>query len=126
MNVVNLPTNIFTVSNSFADCYNFAAGAFTTSAAPIGTSDYTVLMWSNSMTAFKGDGIGANIPTTVKLGGMVMFSLNESSLEDPVISRNTFQNPRISFSMNDVYGSDMSKFSAGGYVWASEAQFNIL
>lgn len=28
--------------------------------------------------------------------------------------------------MLELYGSDMSNFSAGGYVWASQAQFNIL
>jgi len=26
----------------------------------------------------------------------------------------------------EVYGSDMTGFSAGGFVWASEAKFNIL
>lgn len=28
--------------------------------------------------------------------------------------------------MLEVYGSDMTGFSAGGFVWASEATFNIL
>ncbi len=28
--------------------------------------------------------------------------------------------------MLEVYGSDMTQFSAGGFVWASEATINIL
>lgn len=72
MNKVNLPTNIFSVSNSHSSCYVFD-GAYGTTAVPLGTKDYTVIMWSSSMTAFKGDGYAANIPQSDKLGGMVMF-----------------------------------------------------
>jgi hypothetical protein len=28
--------------------------------------------------------------------------------------------------MDEAYGSDMSGFSAGGFVWSAESQFNIL
>jgi hypothetical protein len=125
MNRIDLPTNIFSVSNSHASCHVFN-GLFSVNEVPLGQSDYTVVMWSSSMTAFRGDGYPTNIPETDKLGGMIMFQLNEDFLDDGIISRNTFLNPRAAYSMLEVYGSDMSNFSAGGYVWASEAQFNIL
>jgi len=38
---------------------------------PLGSTPYTVIMWSSSMTAFFGDGGAGNIPSTDKVGGMI-------------------------------------------------------
>jgi len=42
------------------------------------------------------------------------------------ISRNIFTEAQSAYTMLETYGSDMTGFSAGGFVWASEATFNVL
>lgn len=37
-----------------------------------------------------------------------------------------FDDSQVSFTMTEVYGSDLTGFSSGGFVWASEAVFNIV
>lgn len=51
MNVCNLPTNTFSVSNTFADGNHYGE----VDDSPLGTASYTLIMWSSSMTAFFGD-----------------------------------------------------------------------
>jgi len=68
MNVTNLPTNIFTVSNTIS-----AANRLTqTDDTPLGDGDYTLLMWSPAMTAFVGDGATGHFGTDTKLSGLVI------------------------------------------------------
>lgn len=122
MNVSNLPTTCFTVSNSFSDANVY--GDFDQS--PLGTSDYTLLMWSSSMTAFSGENTAGQIPATDRLGGLVMKMINASDLDSAWITRSIFTEIQSAYTMLETYGSDMTGFSAGGFVWASEATFNVL
>lgn len=66
MNVTNLPTNTFAISNTFAT----SGVVGSADDHRLGTSPYTLLMWSPAMTAFRGS--GSSIPTTDKLGGLVI------------------------------------------------------
>ena len=78
------------------------------------------------MTAFSGDGGGGSIPSTDRLGGMVIKMVDAADIDSAWIKRDVFEEVQSAYTMLEVYGSDMTKFSAGGYVWASEATFNIL
>lgn len=123
MNVTNLATNTFSVSNSFAKCniYGEADTDF------IGTSEYTLIMWCSSMTAFGGiDHTPTSIPPSDKLGGLVIKQVKASDLDSAWIQRKIFSNNQSAFTMLETYGSDMQGFSAGGFVWASEATLNII
>lgn len=122
MNNTNLPTNTFSVSNTYAEANRFNS----TVAEPLGTSDYTLIMWSSSMTAFSGDGQPGNIPATDRLGGMVIKMIDAADIDSAWIRRGIFEETQSAYTMLEAYGSDMSKFSAGGFVWASEATFNVL
>ena len=69
MNVTNLPTNTFSVSNTFAETsVHGSAGSDT----PLGKEDYLLLMWSPTMTAFYGDGAQGSFSQSEKLGGFVI------------------------------------------------------
>lgn len=126
MNVTNLPTNTFSVSNTIgeADCLG------PENYLPLGTKNYTIIMWCSAMTAFNGSGTDVmgdyHIPSTDKLGGMVIKQLNAADLDTAWITRQQFDEQFAGYTMMEVYGSDMSKFSAGGFVWASEVTANIL
>jgi hypothetical protein len=72
MNCTNLPTTCFNVSNTVNKCHGLAGGS---TELQLGTSPYTLLMWSSTMTAFYGDGGDSNIPQSDKLGGFVIVQL---------------------------------------------------
>ena len=78
------------------------------------------------MTAFSGNGASWAIPKNDRLGGMVMKMIDADDMDTAWITRNIFEEAQSAYTMLEVYGSDMTKFSAGGYVWASEATFNVL
>jgi hypothetical protein len=59
MNVTNLPTNTFSVSNSIADAAYLDSSAST---EPLGTREYTLIMWCPVMTAFNGTDSSVTIP----------------------------------------------------------------
>lgn len=66
MNVTNLATSTFSVSNTFDQAHiinNLPAYS------PLGQASYTLLMWCPSATAFTGDGVGGNISASDRLGG---------------------------------------------------------
>jgi len=56
MNVSNLPTNTFSVSNAINEATPILAGIPGTVSEELGNRTYTIIMWSTSMTAFTGDG----------------------------------------------------------------------
>lgn len=87
MNVTNLPTNCFSVSNSLAEANRYTQP----DNEPLGTSKYTIIMFSSSMTAFSGDGQPGNHSQTDKLGGMVVKMVDPGQLEDNWITRGTFE-----------------------------------
>lgn len=68
MNVTNLPTNTFSVSNTIAEA-NVLDG---TTDTPLGDAKYLLLMWSSSVTAFSGDGAGSHIGAADRLGGLCL------------------------------------------------------
>jgi len=78
MNCVNLPTNKFTIAGSFDTCNVYGDGG----EVPIGTADYTLIMWSSSATAFYGKGGDTYIPSTDKLGGLVLKQFHARHLDD--------------------------------------------
>jgi len=122
MNVTNLPTNTFSVSNTLSEANVYGS----TTDSKLGSADYTLLMWCSSATAFFGDGKPGSIPSTDKLGGFVVKMVNATDLNTPWISRLAFEEIQSSYTMLETYGSDFSGFSSGGYVWASQPTFNIL
>lgn len=122
MNCTNLPTSTFSVSNSFPECNLYG----TSVDEPLGTAEYTVLLWANSCTAFSGDGGGGNISPSDRLGGLVIMQVKSADLQSPWISREVFQKQQSAYTMQEVYGSNLTGFSAGGFIWASEATMNVL
>lgn len=69
MNVTNLPTTTFSVSNSLASANVYGE---VDNETPLGATPYTIVMWSSSMTAFYGDGGLGNVSNQDKLGGLVV------------------------------------------------------
>lgn len=79
------------------------------------------------MTAFTGSGSSPEkITTTDKLGGLIIKQFAHEDMDTPWFSRGRFDESYQALTMVEAYGSDMLKFSAGGYVWAAEATFNVL
>jgi len=109
MNVTNLPTNTFSVSSSIDEaCYiNDEPGT----TVPLGTHPYTILFWCPSMTAFSGPGGLNNIPTSDKLGGLTIFQVAEADMDTSMIDKGLFENANWSYTMEEVYSSDMTGFS---------------
>jgi hypothetical protein len=60
------------------------------------------------------------------VGGFVMKQVKASDLETPWINKGLFDEVISSYSMTEIYSSDMTGFSSGGFVWASEIDLNIL
>lgn len=86
MNVTNLPTNCFSVSNTLSEANRYSSDHD----EPLGTSKYTLIMWSSSMTAFRGDGALGNLTESDKLGGMVVKMVDEADIDTPFIYRGVF------------------------------------
>jgi len=78
------------------------------------------------VTAFSGNSDPMSIPASDRLGGLVVKQVQASDLDTAWIGRNVFTEAASAHTMLETYGSDMTGFSAGGFVWASEATFNIL
>lgn len=57
---------------------------------------------------------------------MVIKMVKAEDLDAAWLARPVFEEIQSSYTMLETYGSDMSGFSAGGFVWASEATFNVL
>lgn len=68
MNVTNLPTNTFNVSNAL-ETANILGN---TTDDPLGVAPYQLIMWCSSLTAFYGSGGAGQVPSTDKLGGFVI------------------------------------------------------
>jgi len=122
MNVTNLPVSEFSVSRSLATSNVYGMSDI----KPFGSAPYTLLMWCSSATAFGGDGEDGHISSADRLGGLAIKQINAADLDTPWICRQIFQETLSAYTALEVYGSDMTGFSAGGFVWASEAKVNIL
>jgi len=92
---------------------------------PIGSESYTLLMWCPSMTNFRGLGGGGQIQPSDKLGGLIIKVVKKEDENHRFIDRNIFQDALSSLTMMEVYGSDMTGFSEGGFIWASEITMNM-
>jgi hypothetical protein len=68
MSVSTLPTMTFKVSNSFGAC-NVLNEA---DEKPLGTEEYTLLMYMSTATAFVGSGQPGTFTPDHKLGGFVL------------------------------------------------------
>ena len=75
MNNTNLPTSSFSVCNSFSTAWSPDEQYIS-----LGKTEYTLLMWSPSCTAFSGTGNGTNgnIAIDTKLGGFVMATIKST------------------------------------------------
>lgn len=87
MNVTNLPTTTFSISQSIEGCNIYGE---TSDTQPLGTEPYLLVMWCPSMTAFQGPGGSGHIPTTEKLGGFAIKQFKLSDLETAFVNRNIF------------------------------------
>jgi len=84
-------------------------------------------MWCPAATAFYGPGGGGSyIGSDTKLGGLVVMQLGGGAMDVPLIDRSVIYNSAWAYSMTEVYGSDMDGFSEGGFVWASQADVQLL
>lgn len=117
MNVTNLPTTTFSVSQTVSDANVYGSAPV----VPLGSAPYTIIMWCPSMTAFLGPGGAGGIPTVDKIGGMVIKQIEAADMTTQWITRGIFGELLSAQSMTEVYGSDLMGFSSGGYVFAAEA-----
>jgi len=78
------------------------------------------------MTAFHGDALVGDISPFDKLGGLSITQVSSSDTDAAFISKEMFQKVDSAHTMLEVYGSDMTGFSSGGFVWAAEMEVNIL
>lgn len=79
-----------------------------------------------SATAFYGAGGDYYLSTSTKLGGFGAVQLSDGDIDTPFFNKDIFQDKKSAFSMIETYGSNMSGFSSGGFVWAGEMTCNIL
>lgn len=124
MNCTNLPTSTFSVSNTFSESH--VKGDDTTATHPLGTNDYTLIMFCPSATAFNGGTESWSIPNSDKLGGLTIVQYSGNQLDDPHVDKNLFRYAPASMTMRETYGSNLTGFSSGGFIWASEATINVL
>lgn len=70
-NISYLPTAVFKTAGSLATCAQLPVGSLTPVLAPIGTDEYTLLMWCPAITARYGGTDTQDIPQTNRLSGFV-------------------------------------------------------
>lgn len=127
MNSTNLPTSCFEVSRNISSCDYVTTDNFpfaSPDTRSLGSGNYTVLAWMPSLSAFHGSDSHNHIARSEKLGGFAI--LQEDDLYLGVLAKETFLHQRFGQTMFEAYGSDMTAFAHGGYVWTAEMECNIL
>lgn len=112
MNVTSLPTTTFNISQTYAEAYrlNGSVGATPIQEDLGSNSDYLLLMWLPIATFTYGSGGPNNIPTSDKLGGLVMKQVVSQDLDYADNNLNLFTNAYYARTMMETYGSDMTGF----------------
>jgi len=59
------------------------------------------------MTGFYGSGSSGTLPSTSKIGGLVIKQFKEADADTPFFSRSAFQEVQSSYTMREVYGSNL-------------------
>lgn len=120
MNMTPLPTICASVSTQVREAYSREENDF----LPLGTKDYTVIMWCSSATLFHGPGGQGNFTDIQKLGGLYINTMD--NVNQNIGFQGMFSRSNEARTMDEVYGSTMEGFSNGGGAWASELTFNLL
>lgn len=90
MNVTNLPTTTFSVSNTIATANIYGDVPVD---ANLGTTDYCVLMWmpiATSINGFEMGGDRPSIPSSDKLGGFSIKMWNNTDIDTPYYNAGIF------------------------------------
>lgn len=90
---------------------------------PFGSRDFTVLMVCPALTLFHGIGGFNMIPTSSKLGGIMIAQTNNLQT---AFNANLFWDARIGKTMLDIYGSDGAQLTNSAFVWATLLQFSLI
>lgn len=87
MNVTQVPTMTFSVTNTLESCYmvdiDTSTGTSTFTIQPIGTAPYLFLFWIPAATAYHGPGGGGYISTSDKLGGLSVIQVTAAAMDTP-------------------------------------------
>lgn len=86
MNVTQVPTMTFSVTNTLQSCYMVdldSSGQSTFTIEPIGTAPYVFLFWIPAATAYHGPGGQGYISTNDKLGGLSVIQVTEAAMDTP-------------------------------------------
>lgn len=115
MESLTLPTSIFesNLSISRANDYNQAFDSF------IGEQPYVILMWCPAMTCIYGSGRDYEVKSTDKLGGFIIKQFGFDEIEENFLFKKTFNEVQSIYTMQEVYGSNGTSFSDGGFVWSA-------
>jgi hypothetical protein len=77
-----------------------------------------------SLSCFHGGGGDGGIAESDKLGGFAMAQEDETFIN--CLSKEMFLDKRYGQTMIQNFGSDMTGFSNGGFVWTAEMSCSIL
>lgn len=120
MTVMPLPGGTFKMSRAIATCWDFDGGAF----AQPGTRTYTIVISVPALTSYVGSGEGGNyFASSVRLGG---FLIIQTSSLGTNLSPVYFNDTRFAQSSITAYGSDLSSFAAGGFIWGSSVHLKLI
>lgn len=84
MNCTNLPTTTFSVGEAIEKSWH-SSGTF----QPLGSAQYTLIMWCPAVTAFAGAG-GIYIPNSDRLGGLAICQFTAADAGTNWIARDIF------------------------------------
>jgi len=131
MDVTALPTQVFSVSNALGSAHTMSSiEDENNQSLPLGTKDYTLIMWCPSTTARHGidsqKGSINYISPSSRLGGMVVLQSDQTHLAYPVLDQLSFERSDMARTMTEVYGSDMEGYTSGGFIWSAQADVNVL
>lgn len=87
---------------------------------------YVLIMYCPSLSARFGNHGSEDISPSDRLGGFAILQFEADELDDPAINRSIFQSLKASKTMTSTYGSNMTGFSSGGFVWAGEITSSII
>jgi hypothetical protein len=117
----------FSIANKISTSDRYQGGSIPVTNEPIGSSPYVILMWCPAATAFAGPGGNPSyFDTDTKLGGLAVMQIDSAGMNTPFIDRSILYNKGWSYSMQEVYGSNMDGFSEGGFVWSAQADVELL
>jgi hypothetical protein len=118
-----ITTGLIKSSFSLTECQ--LMGEYANEMKPIGTADYTVILYSASQSCAYGNGAAAeNIPKTSKRSGFSIYQTN--GVMTQVDASAIFLSSKFSQSLAGIYGSQGQSIATNAFIWASHLEMVLL